>query len=590
MLLIGLSLSQIAIAQEGSPGTGIEYQVPGAVADSGNYFLGWHRYPAEQRQWLPMSVSTAYTRDILAGGKTQIVGARDGETWTAWGRRPNGTTITWSTIRFYSAYGAYRNCFVSTSWLACNTTSLNVLWYSNAQCQPEGTWQMRFYNNGYLFFTGQYLLLPQLPPYTVPLYNQVAYTDAYDTICRNRLENGRLDKESFHCDGRPNEVEWTIRGKGCSITSGAMVLAYHARANVSPATLNTWLKNNDGYDYSGSVKWDHLVIYAREELGVNVAHLGPQWDGNNLSTYLCQDGPQIIDVTGHFVTGTGTAEIDGEPTYLIHDPNGGEATNLIAAGYELAGVRRFRGPEYTYTDRTGIVIRFHSPGELLVTDPQGRVTGYDPTTGQSYSEIPGSSYGIISIGDAESGEPGPPTHDLDIRQPVPGEYLVDVVGTGTGTYVLEINAYDPELNPSRAVFADIPITAGAIHSYSFNYTKIVGDEIEPSGAFDGGGQRPRDVNKFLSFGSPGETRVHLPAGTTSYDVLIFYADVILPDSFSAVLDRADVTSWFNPVAGGSDLVSIPLQPGQNVLKLSVDGQLANRIATDTDRLVFLVPK
>jgi len=32
-----------------------------------------------------------------------------------------------------------------------------------------------------------------------------------------------------------------------------------------------------------------------------------------------------------------------------------------------------------------------------------------------------------------------------------------------------------------------------------------------------------------------------------------------------------------------------VSPGRNVLKLSIDGKAGNRSATDTDRLVFLVP-
>ena len=57
-------------------------------------------------------------------------------------------------------------------------------------------------------------------------------------------------------------------------------------------------------------------------------------------------------------------------THLINDPNGGVATTLAARYANTYGsVRRFGGPEYTYTDITGIVIRFHSPGELLITNP-----------------------------------------------------------------------------------------------------------------------------------------------------------------------------------------------------------------------------
>jgi len=38
------------------------------------------------------------------------------------------------------------------------------------------------------------------------------------------------------------------------------------------------------------------------------------------------------------------------------------------------------------------------------------------------------------------------------------------------------------------------------------------------------------------------------------------------------------------------VVRLPLRPGRNTVKLSVDGWLpSGRVATDTDRLVFLVP-
>lgn len=580
IFLIGLLLTPIAMAQQGSPGTGMEYRIPPMSLKSSNSFDDWYRYPAEEREWLRMTAATAYTRDVIAGGQTLILGADDGETWHATALRPDGTTITWGTIRFYSSYSGYEDCFVSPSWVICNATSLYVLWYTDVQCEPNGDWSMTFYNNGNPFFTGEFLLLPRIPPGKVPLYNQGAYSDAYDTICRTRTETGELLRDVFPCDGRPNEVPWTIAGKGCAMTSGAMVLGYHG-VNVDPATLNTWLINHNGYDLMGNVYWDSIAAYGRAQ-EVEISYLG---SGGTLHDNLCLYGPHVVRVPNrsHWVTATG--ENPELTSYLVNDPNGGVATTL--GGYTQ--LRRYGGPEYTYTDMTGIVIRFHSPGELLVTDPEGRVTGLDPTTGQSYAEIPGSWYGMIGLEDVESGDPGPPTHDLDIRQPMAGEYLVDVVGTDSGTYALEINAYDPELNSSQAVFTDIPITPGAIHSFSFNYTKTVGDVIEPGGGFDGGGQRPSDVNKFLSYGSPGETRVQLPVGTTSYSVLVFYSDAMVPASFSATLDRVDVSSWFNPVAGGSELVNIPLQPGQNVLKLSVEGQLPTRIATDTDRLVFIVP-
>ena len=130
---------------------------------------------------------------------------------------------------------------------------------------------------------------------------------------------------------------------------------------------------------------------------------------------------------------------------------------------------------------------------------------------------------------------------------------------------------------------------GTVHTYSFEYTKEIGGTIDPSGGFDGGGQRPRDVNKFLTYGAPTESRVDLPAGTTSYSILVFYGSTTIPSSFSAELNRTDITYLFNPIPGGINNVEIPLVSGRNVLKLSMEGNLPKRTARDTDRLVFIVP-
>ena len=584
-LIVLLCCAATVSAQTTSGSPGIAYRVPahrGAelASPSSNSFDAWYRYPAEERNWLQMTSAMAYTRDVLAGGQTFISGAADGESWSADEITPDGNTLTWGAVRFYSSYNGYQNCFVSPFWYICGGNSLYVLWYSNAQCSKPGTYTMNFYANNSRFFTGDFKLLPQIPPDKVPLHNQVSYLDAYDSICRTGTA-----RDVFHCDGRTGEVPWTIKAKGCAMSSEAMVLGYHG-VSVDPATLNTWLTANNGYDLTGNVYWDAVARYARTR-GTTVSYRGPN---GNLDQEVCQYGPQIISVKGggHWVTATGQDE--QLTTHLINDPNGGVATTLANRYNNTYGaLRRFSGPEYTYTDITGIVIRFHSPGELLVADPQGRITGYDPRTGQSYSEIPGSNYGVMSLDDDETGEPGPETKELDIRQPAAGEYLLDVVGTGVGTYDIEVNAYDPELTPSQSVFTDVPISPGELHSYAFDFQKTVGSTIAVDGGFDGGGQRPRDVNKFLSYGSPGESQTSLPAGTTQTTVLVFYGATVLPATFSATLNGQDVTALFQPVAGGSDRVTLDLLAGRNVLKLSIDGELPNRVATDTDRLVFKVP-
>jgi hypothetical protein len=239
-----------------------------------------------------------------------------------------------------------------------------------------------------------------------------------------------------------------------------------------------------------------------------------------------------------------------------------------------------------FKDRSGMGIAFFSPGELVLTDPQGRRTGFDPLTNTSYDEIPQSNYVIYAREDAESGtEASDPMKSIYIHQPITGEYTLEVIGTGEGKYALEIDTRDIEFNPSNILVTDVPISTGIVHSYMLNYDKTVGAKIEIFGSYDVGGQRPRDVNKLLSYSNPTESRITLPAGTSTYPLMIFYGEAIVPSSFKAELNGVDITSWFSPTAGNSDIVNIDLQAGRNVLLLSIDG---DGHATDRERLVFLV--
>ncbi len=110
----------------------------------------------------------------------------------------------------------------------------------------------------------------------------------------------------------------------------------------------------------------------------------------------------------------------------------------------------------------------------------------------------------------------------------------------------------------------------------------------PAISTPGGGQRA-DVNEFLTYASPGEVSTDLPAGTTSFDVTIIYGQTIVAGTFQASLNGQPFAG-FNPAAGTSETVTIPLSSGRNVLKLAVSGVRPDgRTATDRDQLTFIVP-
>jgi hypothetical protein len=71
--------------------------------------------------------------------------------------------------------------------------------------------------------------------------------------------------------------------------------------------------------------------------------------------------------------------------------------------------------------------------ELLVTDVNGRRTGFDPSTGSILQEIPGSTYSGEALQNVETGGPSNETgHQMQIDNPSPGPYQVIVTARQPG--------------------------------------------------------------------------------------------------------------------------------------------------------------
>jgi hypothetical protein len=284
---------------------------------------------------------------------------------------------------------------------------------------------------------------------------------------------------------------------------------------------------------------------------------------------------------------------DDKTTFWISDPDGGDLVKLSDnPQYQNSfdQVKRFRGPQYTYT-LGDLVCYFFSPGELLLTDPQGRRTGMDPRTGQSFRENANSSY-TKSLLDDHGGVPdsNDPVTELHVHAPPAGDYTLSVIGTGTGTYDLELVALDAAFNDSRGKLQDVPITPGEVHTFGVHFDAAGGGNgVALTGSFDGGGQRPRDVNTLLSYVNPTQATTDVSPGTSAYRLMVVYGQTIEPGTFRCALNGVDVTSLFHPAAGATEIVELELTQGRNVVQLSVDGVVGTRLVTDRDRLVFRVP-
>ena len=103
-------------------------------------------------------------------------------------------------------------------------------------------------------------------------------------------------------------------------------------------------------------------------------------------------------------------------------------------------------------DDSVIIIRMHAssdtekdtPAEVLLTDSQNRRTGFDPLAPfddrlwtNAVLEIPRSVYMVEGIADnTGAGEDEPFYRELYVPTPIPGKYIIQIIGRKAGGYRL----------------------------------------------------------------------------------------------------------------------------------------------------------
>src|SRR5581483_10439517 len=96
------------------------------------------------------------------------------------------------------------------------------------------------------------------------------------------------------------------------------------------------------------------------------------------------------------------------------------------------------------------------------------------------------------------------------------------VGTGTGTFTGSFYGDDFDNNQTYIDVPPTPISTGVVYTYQLNYAQATGSKLQVNAGFNGGGQNPQTVNKFLTYLNPTSSKTNLPAGTTSYPLIIVY--------------------------------------------------------------------
>ncbi len=139
-------------------------------------------------------------------------------------------------------------------------------------------------------------------------------------------------------------------------------------------------------------------------------------------------------------------------------------------------------------DASGLFIYVHQPAEslamvtpveILVTDSKGRRTGFDVGTGTTLREIPNSHYSAEAIADDSDPASGLTTEEVksfEAMWPASGKYSLQIIGTGTGPYTIDILAYDFNATESiRTITGNATRGAGTV--YQVGYSSIAGSRV-----------------------------------------------------------------------------------------------------------------
>jgi len=193
-------------------------------------------------------------------------------------------------------------------------------------------------------------------------------------------------------------------------------------------------------------------------------------------------------------------------------------------------------------DRRILWFELHSPAVIYITAPDGSHAGYDSSTGELVADFP------IAISDS-----GDEPFRLFILQPLEGEYLLNVVGTGAGSYTLSMHV----LNSDGIAGPDLTFTntikEGEIHIYGLMLSGSGDIAIERIPA------KVRIEPETLNLASQGTFNafIQLPEG---YDVADIDASTVVCEGAPAIKgmisekDKGTYTAKFNR----QDLVDVSI--------------------------------
>lgn len=202
-----------------------------------------------------------------------------------------------------------------------------------------------------------------------------------------------------------------------------------------PPIVEPWCLNFDAWYFEGRRINGSIVGQDTDDQGDNLI---PEY-----STRLRDDGEGLLP------------DLPASHEIEVNDPNDNPGHKGIvfskrtqkAIGWALTDIGRDQQGNFTFplitdyitptmvlnnVDAVLDILLVWSPVDVMVTDPQGRRLGYDPTTGQVVSEIPQGFY---------SG-PGADEEFFLLPPASGGDYTITATGAGSGPYTISMHRFE----------------------------------------------------------------------------------------------------------------------------------------------------
>ncbi|MEK7559212.1 MAG: C39 family peptidase [Patescibacteria group bacterium] len=304
----------------------------------------------------------------------------------------------------------------------------------------------------------------------------------------------------------------TIASCGCAATSIAMVLRYYNIVNpvegtvTTPSAVNDYFNQNTqcgingcvslGYSF-GDVRWTAVNNYSAEahkNYGTQkiIYDGGGSYDVSIVTQDINDSEPVILGVPNHWVVATG---ISGD-TFTINDPLYSR-TLLSDPAYNNTAVQGIRRYKKTNSDFSSIEVAVLAPAQVIITDPDGNKTGFEPNSSIVVSNIPNSSYFFDeALADDTGQRPAPPpnagVHWAIVQTPQVGQYQIEVIGSSNQPYSFAIYGSDQDANVGFKLFEGQQSSTLPVH-YLFEYSPIPNEtaisqqvpiDVKPNGNSD----------------------------------------------------------------------------------------------------------